>query len=158
MINRVKRSAVVTKCAARRDTKPMHYRWNAGEGGLVRVLTFILSPSIHPRCPRATRGPPRAPAGPRERREESVRDDCAGAKGISRPTKRGSALLHLSWMAIRGDNRVRAFRIPFLPPPPLSPSSCPSPLHSVRCSSCVTLVPLPLSRARAFFAVVASVC
>lgn len=115
----------------------MHYRWNAGEGGLVRVLTFILSPSIHPRCPRAT--------GPRERGEERARggggddrryDDCAGAKGISRPSRREGVLYCTSWMWLRGDNRVRAFGI-------LSPPS--SPPHPSSCSPAALLFPLGFS-------------
>lgn len=93
----------------------MHYRWNAGEGGPVRILTFILSPSIHPRCPRAT-DPAR-----RGRRY----DDCAGAKEYRAPRRecfiapRGR---------LRGDNRV-------VPSESFSPSSL-SPFLPHRRLSC----------------------
>lgn len=110
----------------------MHYRWNAGEGGLVRVLTFILSPSIHPRCPRAT--------GPREKGEERARARGEGtivgttivpAQREYRDPRREGVLYCTSWMWLRGDNRVRAFGI--LSPP----------------SSLLTLLPaLPLSSFR----------
>lgn len=59
----------------------MHYRWNAGEGGPVRVLTFILSPSIHPRCPRTPQ-------------EGDVGTTIVPAQRNIEPHE-GSALLHL---------------------------------------------------------------